>query len=39
MTSISITFEENHVANFDYNLDNENLVINAKLIRTKFRRI
>ena len=29
--SISITFEENHVANFDYNLDNENLVINAKL--------
>jgi len=29
--SISITFEENHVADFDYNLDNENLVINTKL--------
>ncbi len=29
--SLSIRFEESHVADFDYNLDNENLVINAKL--------
>ena len=29
--SLSIKFEENHVADFDYSLDNENLVINAKL--------
>ena len=30
--SLSIRFEENHIADFDYNLNNENLVINAKLI-------
>lgn len=29
--SLSIRFEESHVADFDYNLDNENIVINAKL--------
>ena len=29
--SISITFEDNQVANFDYNLDNENLMISSKL--------
>ena len=29
--SISITFEENHVADFDYSLNNENIMINAKL--------
>ena len=29
--SLSIRFEESHVADFDYNLDNENLVVNAKL--------
>ena len=29
--SLSIRFEESPVADFDYNLDNENLVINAKL--------
>ena len=30
--SISITFEENHVVDFDYNLNNENIMINAKLV-------
>ncbi|NWJ77480.1 S8 family serine peptidase [Marine Group I thaumarchaeote] len=29
--SLSIRFEESHVADFDYNLEDENLVINAKL--------
>jgi len=29
--SISIRFEESHIVDFDYSLDNENLVINAKL--------
>jgi len=29
--SLSIRFEENHIADFDYNLDSENLEINAKL--------
>ena len=29
--SMSIRFEESGIADFDYNLDNENLVINAKL--------
>jgi len=29
--SLSIIFEENHIADFDYNLDSENLEINAKL--------
>ena len=29
--SISIIFEENHVADFDYSLNNENIMINAKL--------
>jgi len=29
--SISIRFEESHVADFDYDLEDENLVINAKL--------
>jgi len=29
--SMSIRFEESHIVDFDYNLDNENLVINAKL--------
>ena len=29
--SISITFEENHVVDFDYSLNNENIMINAKL--------
>jgi len=29
--SLSIIFEENDVTDFDFNLDNENLVINAKL--------
>jgi len=30
--SMSIRFEENGIVDFDYSLDNENLVINAKLI-------
>ena len=29
--SMSIRFEESHIVDFDYDLDNENLVINAKL--------
>jgi len=29
--SMSIRFEESHIVDFDYNLNNENLVINAKL--------
>jgi len=29
--SMSVRFEESHIVDFDYNLDNENLVINAKL--------
>jgi len=29
---ISIRFEENHIVDFDYNLDSEDLMINAKLI-------
>jgi len=29
--SMSIRFEESHIVDFDYSLDNENLVINAKL--------
>ena len=29
--SMSIRFEESHIADFDYSLDNENIVINAKL--------
>jgi len=29
--SMSIRFEESHIVDFDYNLDDENLVINAKL--------
>jgi hypothetical protein len=29
--SLSIIFEENYIADFDYNLDSENLEINAKL--------
>ena len=29
--SISIRFEESHIVDFDYDLDDENLVINAKL--------
>jgi len=29
--SMSIRFEESHIADFDYNLEDENLVINAKL--------
>ena len=29
--SMSIRFEESHIVNFDYDLDDENLVINAKL--------
>ena len=29
--SLSIRFEESHVADFDYNLEDKNLVINAKL--------
>ncbi|NWJ42669.1 S8 family serine peptidase [Marine Group I thaumarchaeote] len=29
--SLSIRFEESHVADFDYNLEDENIVINAKL--------
>jgi len=31
--AISIRFEDKQAADFDYNLDNENLVINAKLIQ------
>ena len=33
MTPMSVRFEDNQVADFDYVLDNENLVINAKLIQ------
>ena len=31
--TMSVRFEDKQVADFDYNLDNENLVINAKLIQ------
>ena len=33
MISISVRFEDEQVADFNYNLDSENLVINAKLIQ------
>jgi len=34
--SMSIRFEESYIVDFDYNLDNENLVINARLTEQNF---